>query len=393
MKDVVIVSAARTAIGNFGGGLSKLTAVEIGVIAAKEAIKRAGISTDVIDEVIVGNILSSGLGQNVARQIGINSGIPANAPAMTINKLCGSGLKAISLAAQMIMLGDADVVLAGGTESMSNAPYLLPKARFGLKMGNSQIIDSIIEDGLTDAFSKAHMGITAENIAERWNISREEQDEFAVKSQNKTERAIKEGKFTDEIVPIEIPQRKGDPIIFDTDEFPKSGVTLDKLKKLKPAFKKDGTVTAATSSGINDGAAMLIVMSEDKAKELGLKPMVKIISYASAALDPNIMGYGPVPATQKALKRINMNINGIDLIEANEAFAAQSIAVARDLKCDENKINVNGGAIALGHPIGASGARILTSLIYEMKRSDSSKGLATLCIGGGQGTAIIVENI
>lgn len=393
MKDVVIVSAARTAIGNFGGGLSKLTAIEIGVIAAKEAIKRAGIKTDVIDEIIVGNILSSGLGQNVARQIGINSGIPVNVPAMTINKLCGSGLKAVSLAAQMIMLGDADVVLAGGTESMSNAPYLLPKARFGLKMGNAQLIDSLIQDGLTDAFSKEHMGITAENIAERWNISREEQDEFALKSQNKTESAIKEGKFADEIVPIEIPQRKGDPIIFDTDEFPKSGVTLDKLKKLKPAFKKDGTVTAATSSGINDGAAMLIVMSADKAKELGLKPMVKIISYASVALDPEIMGYGPVPATQKALKRINMNINEIDLIEANEAFAAQSIAVARDLKCDVNKINVNGGAIALGHPIGASGARILTSLIYEMKKSDSSKGLATLCIGGGQGTAIIVENI
>jgi acetyl-CoA C-acetyltransferase len=393
MKNVVIVSAARTAIGNFGGGLSKLTAVEIGVIAAKEAIKRAGIKPDVIDEVIVGNILSSGLGQNVARQIGINSGIPVNVPAMTINKLCGSGLKAVSLAAQMIMLGDADVVLAGGTESMSNAPYLLPKARFGLKMGNAQLIDSLIEDGLTDAFSKAHMGITAENIAEKWNISREEQDAFAVKSQNKTERAIKEGKFVDEIVPVEIPQRKGDPIIFDTDEFPKSGVSIDNLKKLRPAFKKDGTVTAATSSGINDGAAMLIVMSEEKANELGLKPMVKIISYASAALDPDIMGYGPVPATEKALKKISMNINEIDLIEANEAFAAQSIAVARDLKCDVNKINVNGGAIALGHPIGASGARILTTLIYEMKKSDLSKGLATLCIGGGQGTSIIVENI
>ena len=393
MKDVVIVSAARTAIGTFGGGLSGLSAVEIGVVAAKEAIKRAGINPEVIDEVIVGNILSAGLGQNVARQIGINAGLPVTVPAMTINKLCGSGLKAASLAAQMIMLGDADVVLAGGTESMSNAPYLLPKARFGLKMGNGQIVDSMIQDGLTDAFSQTHMGITAENIAERWNISREEQDEFAVKSQNKTEKAIKEGRFKDEIVPVSIPQRKGDPIVFDTDEFPKAGVTLEKIQKLRPAFKKDGTVTAATSSGINDGAAMLIVMSADKAKALGLQPMAKIVSYASAALDPDIMGYGPVPATQKALKKIDMNIAEIDLIEANEAFASQSIAVARDLKCDVNKINVNGGAIALGHPIGASGARILTTLLYEMKKTDAKKGLATLCIGGGQGTAIIVEKI
>lgn len=393
MKDVVIVSAARTAIGSFGGGLSKLSAVDIGVIAAKEAIKRAGIKTHIIDEVIVGNILSAGLGQNIARQIGVQAEIPLNVPAMTINKLCGSGLKAVILAAQMIMLGDADVVLAGGTESMSNAPYLLPKARFGYKMGDSQIVDSLIKDGLTDAFSNTHMGITAENIAERWNISREEQDKFAVKSQNKTEKAMNDGKFADEIVDVEIPQRKGEPIIFNTDEFPKSGVSLEKLKKLRPAFKKEGTVTAATSSGINDGAAMLIVMSADKAKELGLKPLVKIISYANAALDPDIMGYGPVPATEKALERINMNIDEIDLIEANEAFAAQSIAVARDLKCDINKINVNGGAIALGHPIGASGARILTSLIYEMKRSNSTKGLATLCIGGGQGSAVIVENI
>ncbi|MDP2722291.1 MAG: acetyl-CoA C-acetyltransferase [Bacteroidales bacterium] len=393
MKEVVIVSAARTAIGSFDGGLSGLSAVEIGVVAAREAIKRAGISADVIDEVIVGNILSAGLGQNVARQIGIHSGLPVTVPAMTINKLCGSGLKAVSLAAQMIMLGDADVVLAGGTESMSNAAYLLPKVRFGLKMGNSQVIDSMIQDGLTDAFSQQHMGMTAENIAERWNISREEQDEFAVRSQNKTEKAIKEGKFKDEIVPVEIPQRKGDPIIFDTDEFPKFGTILENLKKLRPAFKKDGTVTAATSSGINDGAAMLIVMSADKAKELGVTPLVKIISYASAALDPDIMGYGPVPATNKALRKINMDIQEIDLIEANEAFAAQSIAVARDLQCDVNRINVNGGAIALGHPIGASGARILTSLIYEMKKTKVKKGLATLCIGGGQGTAIIVENI
>ncbi len=393
MKEVVIVSAARTAIGSFGGGLSALSAVEIGVAAAKEAIKRAGIQADVIDEVIIGNILSAGLGQNIARQIGIHSGLPVSVPAMTINMLCGSGLKAVSLAAQMIMLGDADVVLAGGTESMSNAPYLLPKARFGYKMGDGQLIDSMVLDGLTDAFSHQHMGITAENIAERWNITREEQDEFAVRSQNKTEKAIREGKFKDEIVPLEIPQRKGDPVIFDTDEFPKFGVTIEKIQKLGPAFKKDGTVTAATSSGINDGAAMLIVMSADKARNLGLKPLVKILSYASAALDPAIMGYGPVPATNKALKRIKMDIEEVDLIEANEAFAAQSIAVARDLKCELNKINVNGGAIALGHPIGASGARILTSLIYEMKKTKVKTGLATLCIGGGQGTAIIVQNL
>lgn len=393
MKEVVIVSAARTAVGNFGGGLANLSAGEIGVVAAKEAIIRAGIAPELVDEVVVGNVLSAGLGQNVARQIGILSGVPETSPAMTINKVCGSGLRAVSLAAQIIMLDDADVVLAGGTESMSNAPYLLPKARFGYKMGHGQVVDCMIKDGLTDFFNNYHMGITAENIAEQWRISREEQDAFAVKSENKTEQAQKEGKFKDEIVPVVIPQRKGNPIIFDTDEFPRAGVTIEKVQKLRPAFKKEGTVTAATSSGINDGAAMLIVMSADKAKELGLKPLVKILSYASAAVNPAIMGYGPVPATKKALKKINMDIAEIGLIEANEAFAAQSIAVARDLKCDINKINVNGGAIALGHPIGASGARILTTLIYEMKRSNTKKGLATLCIGGGQGTALIVENI
>lgn len=393
MKQVVIVSAVRTAIGNFGGSLSTLSATELGTIAAKEAIKRAGIKPELIDETIVGNILSAGLGQNIARQISVNAGIPYMSPSMAINKLCGSGLKSVSLAAQMIMLGDADVVLAGGTESMSNAPYLLPKARFGHKMGHTEIVDSMIKDGLTDAFHNYHMGITAENIAEKWNISKEEQEEFAAKSQNKTEQAQKEGKFKEEIVPIEIPQRKGDPIVVDSDEFPKAGVTKEKLQKLRPAFKKDGTVTAATSSGINDGAAMLVLMSEDKAKELGLKPLVRILSYASVGLDPAIMGYGPVPATQKALRKIKMDIKEIDLIEANEAFASQSIAVARDLGCNPEKINVNGGAISLGHPIGASGARILTTLIYEMMRTDAQKGLATLCIGGGQGTALIVEKV
>lgn len=391
MKEVVIISAARTAIGSFGGSLANLSAVDLGVIAAKEAIKRAGINPSDINETIVGNILSAGEGQNIARQISIHSGIPETSPAMTINKLCGSGLRAVSMAAQFIMLGDADIILAGGTESMSTAPYLLEKARFGYKMGHQEVIDSMIKDGLTDAFNNYHMGITAENIAEQWEITRKEQDEFALNSQLKTEKAQKEGKFKDEIVPVEIPQRKGDPILFDTDEFPKQGLSIEKLAKLRPAFKKDGTVTAANASGINDGAAMLIVMSKEKADELGLKPMAKIISYGNAALDPKIMGYGPVPATKAALLKANLDIGDMDLIEANEAFASQSIAVARDLKLDPAKVNVNGGAIALGHPIGASGARILTTLLYEMKRTDAKKGLATLCIGGGQGTSLIVE--
>lgn len=393
MKEVVIVSAARTAIGNFNGGLAGLSAVELGTIAAKAAITRAGINPNEINEAIVGNILSAGLGQNIGRQISIHSGLPETSPAMTINKLCGSGLRAVSMAAQFIMLGDADIILAGGTESMSNAPYLLDKARTGYRMGHGQITDSMIMDGLTDAFNNYHMGITAENIAEQWNISREEQDAFAAISQNKAEAAQKAGKFNDEIVPVEIPQRKGDPIVIENDEFIKPGMTAEKLANLRPAFKKDGTVTAGNASGINDGASMLLVMSLNKARELGLKPLVKIKSYGNAALDPKIMGYGPVPATRQALLRANMTIDDIDLIEANEAFAAQSIAVVRDLKLNPEIVNVNGGAIALGHPIGASGARILTTLIYEMKRRNAATGLATLCIGGGQGTAIIVENM
>ena len=393
MKEIVIASAVRTAIGNFGGSLSGLSATELGVIAAKEAIKRAGINPEEISETIIGNVLSAGLGQNVSRQIAVNAGIPDTKPAMTINKLCGSGLRAVSMAAQFIMLGDADVVLAGGTESMSNAPYLLPQGRNGYRMGHGQVIDSMILDGLTDSFNNYHMGITAENIAERWNISREEQDMFALQSQLKAEKAQASGRFADEIVPVCIPQRKGDPIIFDTDEFPKNGLKLEKLAALKPAFKKDGTVTAGNASGINDGACMLIIMSGEKAAELGVKPLARILSYGNAALDPAIMGYGPVPATQAALKKAGLTIEDIDLVEANEAFAAQSIAVARDLKLDPAKVNVNGGAIALGHPIGASGARILTTLVYEMKRRGANKGLATLCIGGGQGTALIIENI
>ena len=391
MREVVIVSAVRTPIGSFGGGLSKLSAVDLGVIAAKEAIKRANIDSKEINEVLIGNVLSTGLGQNLARQIAIKSGVPVEVPSMTINKLCGSGLRTVSLAAQEIILGDADVILCGGAESMSNAPYIIKSARFGQRMGDGKLIDSMLEDGLLDAFDKYHMGITAENIADEWKISREEQDEFAVKSQNKAEAALKLGKFDEEIVKVEIPQRKGEPLIFDKDEYIKENITIEKLKKLKPAFKKDGSVTAANASGINDGAAMLIVMSKEKADSLGLKPLATIKAYGSAGVDPSIMGYGPVPAVKNALKRANWTVEELDLIEANEAFAAQAISVVRDLKLDESKVNVNGGAIALGHPIGASGARILVTLLHEMNRRDSKKGLATLCIGGGMGTALLVE--
>ena len=391
MREVVIVSAVRTPIGNFGGGLSKLSAVDLGVIAAKEAIKRANIDPKEINEVLIGNVLSTGLGQNLARQIAIKSGVPVEVPSMTINKLCGSGLRTVSLAAQEIILGDADVILCGGAESMSNAPYIIKSARFGQRMGDGKLIDSMLEDGLLDAFDKYHMGITAENIADEWKISRDEQDEFAVKSQNKAESALKLGKFDEEIVKVEIPQRKGEPLIFDKDEYIKENITIEKLKKLKPAFKKDGSVTAANASGINDGAAMLIVMSKEKADSLGLKPLATIKAYGSAGVDPSIMGYGPVPAVKNALKRANWTVEELDLIEANEAFAAQAISVVRDLNLDESKVNVNGGAIALGHPIGASGARILVTLLHEMKRREAKRGLATLCIGGGMGTALLVE--
>lgn len=392
-KEVVIVSAARTAIGSFNGSLTPLSAVEIGVIAAKEAIKRAGITPDQIDEVVAGNVLGAGLGQNVIRQVAVHAGIPVEKPAFTINIVCGSGLRSVSLAAQIIKAGDADVILCGGTESMTNAPYALPNARNGYRMGDGQIVDTMIKDGLTEAFSHVHMGITAENIAERWNITREEQDQFALTSQQRCEAAQKAGLFRDEIVPVELPQRKGDPKIFDTDEFPRHGTTLEALGKLRPAFKKDGTVTAGNASGINDGAAFLVVMSKEKADELGLKPLARIKAYGTAGLDPQIMGYGPFYATKRALKMAGMNIEDIELIEANEAFASQSIAVVRDLKLNPEIVNVNGGAIALGHPIGASGARILTSLIYEMRRRNAKNGLATLCIGGGQGTAVIIENM
>ncbi|MDR1544446.1 MAG: acetyl-CoA C-acetyltransferase [Prevotellaceae bacterium] len=392
-KEVVILSAARTAIGSFNGALSGFSAVQFGTIAAKEAIRRAGISPEIIDETIAGNVLTAGAGQNPARQIAIHAGVPVEKPAMTLNIVCGSGLRSVSLAAQIIALGDADVILCGGVESMTNAPYLLPNARNGYRMGDGQIVDSMIKDGLTEAFSLVHMGMTAENIAEKWGISREEQDEFALQSQLKCEQAQKTGKFREEIVPVEIPQKKGEPKIFDTDEFPRAGTTLDALARLRPAFKKDGSVTAGNASGINDGAAFLVLMSKEKADELGLKPLAKIKSYGTAGIDPQIMGYAPVFATQKALKMAEMKIEDIELVEANEAFASQSIAVVRDLKLNPEIVNVNGGAIALGHPIGASGARILTSLIYEMKRRNAKNGLATLCIGGGMGTAVIIENL
>lgn len=390
MRNAVIVSAVRTAVGSFGGTLKDISAADLGAIVIKEAVKRAGIQLADVDEVYMGNVVQAGQGQNVARQAAVKAGIPVEKPAVTLNMVCGSGLRAVSLAAQLIRLGDADVIVAGGTENMSMAPYAMPKARWGQRMGNATMIDTMINDALTDAFSGVHMGITAENIAEQWNITREEQDAFAAASQQKAEAAIKAGKFADEIVAVEIPQRKGDPIVFNTDEYPRFGATAEGMAKLKPAFKKDGTVTAGNASGINDGAAALVIMSEDKAKELGLKPLAKILSYGSKGLDPAIMGYGPFYATKAALENANLTVADLDLIEANEAFASQSIAVARDLQFDMSKVNVNGGAIAIGHPVGASGARILVTMLHEMNRRDAKTGLATLCIGGGMGTAIIV---
>lgn len=391
MKDVVIVSAARTPIGRFGKSLNGVTAVTLGEIAMKEAIARAGIAPEQIDEVVFGCVLQAGQGQSVARLAAMGAGIPKEVPAFTINKMCGSGLRSISLAAQMIKAGDAEIVLAGGTESMTMAPYLVPKARWGARMGNVAMEDAMLRDGLTDTFSGQHMGITAETVAEQWGITREEMDDFSWNSQQKCEAAIKAGKFKDEIVPVEVPQWDGSKVVFDTDEHPIPGIAREAFSGAYPAFKKDGTVTALNASGINDGAAAVIVMSAEKAEELGLKPMCKIKSYASAGVDPSIMGIGPVPATRAALAKAGLELSDIDLIEANEAFAAQSLAVGKDLGIDPEKLNVNGGAIALGHPIGASGARILISLLYEMERRGSKYGLATLCIGGGMGTAMIVE--
>ena len=391
MREVVIVSAARTPIGSFGGSLKGVPTRKLGAIAIKGAVERAGIKPEMVDEVIMGAVLQGGLGQNVARQMTLDAGLPIETPAMTINKVCGSGLRAVELAAQIIKAGDAEIVVAGGAENMSATAYAMPAARWGARMNNTQMVDMMVNDGLWDAFNGYHMGITAENVAEQWGITREELDEFSVISQNRAEAAIKAGKFKDEIVPVEIPQKKGDPIIFDTDEFPKFGTTMDKVAKLKPAFKKDGIVTAANASGINDAGAAVVVMSKEKADELGIKPLCTIKSYASAGVDPSIMGVGPIPASQKALAKAGLTIEDIDLVEANEAFAAQSLAVRKDLNLDPEKTNVNGGAIAIGHPIGASGCRILITLIYEMMKRDSKYGLATLCIGGGMGTALIVE--
>ncbi len=390
MKNVVIASAVRTPIGKYGGTLKDVPAAELGSIVIKEALNRAGIKPEQVDEVIMGHVLQAGQGQNTVRQAMVKSGLPVEVPAFTLNKVCGSGLRAVSLAAQIIKAGDADIIVVGGMENMSATPYTMDGTRWGQRMGDAKITDTMIKDGLWDAFNNYHMGITAENIAEQWNITREEQDAFALRSQNLAEKAIKEGKFKDEIVPVVIKNRKGE-VVFDTDEFPKFGTTAESLTKLKPAFKKDGTVTAGSASGINDGAAALVIMSEEKAEELGVKPMAKILSYGSKGVDPSIMGYGPVGATRVALERSRLNIEDIDLIEANEAFAAQSLAVGKDLNFDMNKVNVNGGAIALGHPIGCSGARILITLLYEMQKRDAKKGLATLCIGGGMGTSVIVE--
>ena len=391
MREVVIVSAARTPMGSFGGTLKDVPTRKLGAIAIKAAVERAGIKPEMVDEVIMGAVLQGGLGQNVARQMTLDAGLPIETPALTINKVCGSGLRAVELAAQIIKAGDADIVVAGGAENMSATGYAMPAARWGARMNNTQMIDMMVNDGLWDAFNGYHMGITAENVAEQWGITREQLDEFSVISQNRAEAAIKAGKFVDEIVPVEIPQRKGEPIIFDTDEFPKFGTTMEKVAKLKPAFKKDGIVTAANASGINDAGAALVVMAKEKAEELGIKPLCTIKSYASAGVDPSIMGVGPIPASQKALAKAGLTIEDIDLVEANEAFATQSLAVRKDLGLDPEKTNVNGGAIAIGHPIGASGCRILITLIYEMMRRDSKYGLATLCIGGGMGTAVIVE--
>lgn len=392
MREVVIVGAARTAIGKFGGTLKNVPARTLGAVCIEEALKRAGVAKDQVDEVIMGCVLQGGLGQNVARQMMLDAGLPVETPCFTLNKVCGSGLRAVSLAAQMIKAGDADIVVAGGAENMSATAYAMKDARWGARMNNTTMTDMMVNDGLWDAFNQYHMGITAENVAEQYGITREELDEFSVISQNRAEAAIEAGKFKDEIVPVTIPQRKGDPIVFDTDEHLTKGSTMEKVAKLKPAFKRDGgVVTAANASGINDSGAAVVVMSKEKADELGIKPLCTIKSYASGGVDPSIMGVGPVPACRKALDKAGITVDDLDLIEANEAFAAQSIAVRRDLGFDPEKVNVNGGAIALGHPIGASGCRILITLIYEMMKRDAKTGLATLCIGGGMGTTVIVE--
>ena len=391
MRDIAILAATRTAIGVFQGGLSSLPAQALGAHLIGAILRDTGVAPEQIDEVILGQILTAGSGQNPARQAAVQAGLPYDVPSMAINKLCGSGLKAVHLAAQAIALGDADLVLAGGQESMSLAPYVLPKARTGLRLGHAQLEDSLIRDGLTDAFHDYHMGITAENLAEKYGLTREAQDAFAAESQRKASEAVAAGRFKAEITPIRIPQRKGDPLTVDTDEQPRAGTTAESLAQLRPAFRKDGTVTAGNASTINDGAAVLLLASADKARALGLPVLARVKAWASAGVDPAIMGIGPVPATRRTLARAGWEIGDLDLIEANEAFAAQALAVARELQWDMDRVNVNGGAIALGHPIGASGARVLVSLVHEMIRRDAHKGLATLCIGGGQGVGIAIE--
>jgi acetyl-CoA C-acetyltransferase len=391
MNKVVIVSATRTAVGKFGGSLKDFNPGQLGSVVLKEALKRGNVGSDEVNEVIMGNVLSAGHGQNVARQAAIGAGIPKEVPSFCVNKVCGSGLKSVVLGAQSIMLGDVDVVLAGGMESMSMAPYALKKNRWGAKMGNDEVVDLMIHDGLWDIFNNYHMGVTAENVAEKYNVTREEQDEFSAISQNKAETGIEAGKFKEEIVPIKVPQPKGEPVLFDTDEFPRFGTTKETLAKLKPAFTKDGTVTAGNASGINDGAACVLLMSEEKAKDKGLTPLATIQSYGLCGVPPELMGLGPIGATRKAIEKAGITTDELDLIELNEAFASQSIAVSRELGLNSDKVNVNGGAIALGHPIGASGTRILVTLLHELRRKQGTYGLASLCIGGGQGIAMVVK--
>jgi acetyl-CoA C-acetyltransferase len=391
MRDVVIASAVRTAVGTFGGALRDIPAIELGKIAVQEALKRAKIKPEQVEEVILGNVLTAGQGQNPARQVLIRSGIPKEVPATTINKVCASGLKSVMMAAQVIKAGDADIVMAGGIESMSMAPFLLSGARWGYRMNDGALIDGMVHDGLLDIFNRYHMGITAENVAEKFGVSRQDQDALAFRSQQNAGRAIKEGRFKDEIVPVLIPQKKGDPVAFQVDEHPRPTTTLEALAGLRPAFKKDGTVTAGNASGINDGAAAIVVMSAEKAKALGIEPLAKIKAYATAGVAPDIMGTGPVPSSQKALAKVGLAVKDLDLIEANEAFAAQAVYVNKTMGWDLAKVNVNGGAVALGHPIGASGARILVTLLHEMKKRKSRYGIATLCVGGGMGAALIAE--
>lgn len=391
MTEVVIVAAVRTPIGSFGGSLKDISTVDLGSLVIKNAIERAGLEPEQVDEVIMGNVLGAGLGQNVARQMSVHAGVPVTVPAFTINKVCGSGLKAVQLAVQAVLCGDAEVVVAGGAENMSQAPYILPNQRWGSRMGNATVVDTMLRDGLTDGFEDYHMGITAENVAEQYGITREDQDSFALQSQKRAVAAVESGRFKEEIIPVEIPQRRGEPLVFDMDEFPRKDVSLEGLSKLRPAFQKDGSVTAGNSSGINDGAAAVVVMSAEKAKELGVPVLATIKSYASAGLDPKVMGCGPIYASRKALEKAGLTVADLDLVESNEAFAAQACAVAKELNLDLEKVNVNGGAISLGHPIGASGCRILVTLLHEMQKCDAKRGLVTLCIGGGMGTALIVE--